>query len=163
LRQCTRVARLVRVGAAASPDAPRGRALARVGPPRHPARPARRAALRAPVRAVRPRRGALVVTSLTILMPVYNESATVLAAIEDALTAELPVERRELIVVDDGSTDGTRAILRSVELPANARIFEHDRNRGKGAALRTGLEHATGEYTAVLDADLEYRAADLGT
>jgi len=102
-------------------------------------------------------------TSLTILMPVYNEVATVRAAIDDALTAELPVERRELIVVDDGSTDGSRELLRSAELPANVRIVEHDRNRGKGAALRTGLAHATGEYTAVLDADLEYRAADIAT
>ena len=102
-------------------------------------------------------------TSLSILMPVFNESATVLAAIEDALTAELPVERRELIVVDDGSTDGTRDLLRSAELPGNVRLVEHDRNRGKGAALRTGLTHATGDYTAVLDADLEYRAADLAT
>ena len=102
-------------------------------------------------------------TSLTILMPVFNEAATVLAAIEDALTAELPVEYRELIVVDDGSTDGTRDLLRSAALPANVRLCEHDRNRGKGAALRTGLAHATGEYTAVLDADLEYHAADLAT
>jgi glycosyltransferase involved in cell wall biosynthesis len=102
-------------------------------------------------------------TSLTILMPVYNEAATVLDAIEDALTAELPVERRELIVVDDGSTDGTGELLRSTELPANVRLCEHDRNRGKGAALRTGLAHATSDYTAVLDADLEYHAADLAT
>jgi glycosyltransferase involved in cell wall biosynthesis len=100
--------------------------------------------------------------SLTILMPVYNEASTVLAAIDDALGAELPVARRELIVVDDGSTDGTRELLRSAELPAHVRLCEHDRNRGKGAALRTGLTHATGDYTAVLDADLEYHAADLG-
>ena len=102
-------------------------------------------------------------TSLTILMPAYNEAATLLAAIDDALTAELPVERRELIVVDDGSTDGTRELLRSATLPDNVRLCEHDRNRGKGAALRTGLAHATGEYTAVLDADLEYHASDLAT
>ena len=101
--------------------------------------------------------------ALTILMPVYNEAGTVLAAIEDALTAELPVERRELIVVEDGSTDGTRELLRSAELPDNVTLVEHDRNRGKGAALRTGLRHATGDYTAVLDADLEYHAADLAT
>jgi glycosyltransferase involved in cell wall biosynthesis len=101
--------------------------------------------------------------TLTILMPVYNEAATVLAAIEDALTAELPVERRELIVIDDGSTDGTRDLLRTAELPENVRLVEHDRNRGKGVALRTGLTHATGDYTAVLDADLEYHAADLAT
>jgi len=98
---------------------------------------------------------------LTILMPVYNELATVDAAIDDALTAELPVERRELIVVDDGSTDGTPELLASREWPENVRVVFHERNQGKGAALRTALRHATCEFAAVLDADLEYRAADL--
>jgi len=99
--------------------------------------------------------------TLTILMPVYNEAATVLAAVDDALIAELPVDRRELIVVDDGSTDGTAELLRDAELPESVRVEFHQRNRGKGAALRTGLAVATGDITAVLDADLEYRAADL--
>ncbi len=94
-------------------------------------------------------------------MPVYNEAATVLAAIDDVLTAALPVERCELIVVDDGSSDGTGDLLRSADLPDHVRLHTHSRNLGKGAALRTGLTHATGDYTAVLDADLEYRAADL--
>src|SRR4051812_16493621 len=94
-------------------------------------------------------------------MPVYNERATVLSAIEDALTAELPVSERELIVVDDGSTDGTRELLASAELPANVRVHLHDKNCGKGAAIRTGLMHASGDFTCVLDADLEYRAADI--
>lgn len=98
---------------------------------------------------------------LTILMPVFNEVATVEAAIDDALTAELPVTRRELVIVDDGSTDGTRELLRSRTWPENVVLVEHDRNRGKGAALRTALQHATCEFAAVLDADLEYRAADL--
>jgi glycosyltransferase involved in cell wall biosynthesis len=98
---------------------------------------------------------------LTILMPVYNERATVEAAIDDALTAELPVAQRELVVVDDGSTDGTRELLRSRAWPENVRVVYHDANRGKGAALRTALQHASGELAAVLDADLEYRAADL--
>ena len=98
---------------------------------------------------------------LTILMPVYNELSTVEAAIDDALTAELPVTRRELVVVDDGSTDGTRELLESRTWPETVRLVYHDRNRGKGAALRTALQHATCEFAAVLDADLEYRAADL--
>lgn len=99
--------------------------------------------------------------SLTILMPVFNERATVLAAIEDALSAELPVAERQLVIVDDGSTDGSRELLLEASLPESVTLVHHDRNRGKGAALRTGLEHATGTYTAVLDADLEYHAADL--
>ena len=98
---------------------------------------------------------------LSILMPVYNERATVEAAIEDALGAELPVERRQLVIVDDGSTDGTRELLASRTWPDDVLLVYHDRNRGKGAAVRTALEHATGELAAVFDADLEYPAKDL--
>ena len=100
--------------------------------------------------------------SVSILMPVYNELATVERAIDDALTAELPVESRQLVLVDDGSRDGTRELLQGRELPANVTFVLHDRNRGKGAALQTALQHATGDWAAVLDADLEYRASDLG-
>ena len=100
-------------------------------------------------------------STLSILMPVFNEEATVLAAIEDALSAQLPVAERELIVVDDGSTDATARILAEASLPPSVSIVHHDRNRGKGAAIRTALEAATGEFAAVLDADLEYRADDL--
>lgn len=93
-------------------------------------------------------------------MPVYNEHGTVEAAIADALSAELPVER-ELVVVDDGSTDGTADLLRTATWPSEVRIVFHERNRGKGAAVRTALEYASRDFSAVLDADLEYRAADL--
>jgi glycosyltransferase involved in cell wall biosynthesis len=100
--------------------------------------------------------------SLSILMPVYNELHTVERAIDDALTAELPVESRQLVIVDDGSTDGTRELLNGREWPENVELVLHEKNRGKGAALRTGLQRATGSWSAILDADLEYRAADLG-
>ena len=83
--------------------------------------------------------------SLTILMPVYNERDTIAAAIEDALGAELPVASRQLIVVDDGSTDGTRQWLTSTTLPDAVELVLHDANKGKGAAIRTALEHATGD------------------
>ena len=99
--------------------------------------------------------------SLSILMPVYNEVGTVEAAIDDALGAELPVESRQLVLVDDGSTDGTRELLRGKSLPDNVTVIYHDRNEGKGAAIRNALQHTTGEWSAILDADLEYRAADL--
>ncbi len=98
---------------------------------------------------------------LSILMPVFNERATVEAAIDDALTAELPVPTRELVIVDDGSTDGTRELLRSTEWPESVKVVFHERNLGKGSAVRTALQHATAEFAAILDADLEYRAADL--
>ncbi len=101
-------------------------------------------------------------TDLSILMPAYNEEATVAASIERALAAELPVAERELIVVENGSTDATRRILAERDWPANVHILELDRNIGKGGAVRHALEHAGGTYTAILDADLEYEAADLG-
>ncbi len=94
-------------------------------------------------------------------MPVFNERATVLSAIDDALAAALPVSTREIVVVDDGSTDGTRDVLTGAGLPGNVHLHLHRRNSGKGAAVRTALEHATGDFTAILDADLEYRATDL--
>jgi len=94
-------------------------------------------------------------------MPVYNELATVERAIADALESELPVESRQLVLVDDGSTDGTRELLTSREWGDDVTVLLHDRNQGKGAALRTGLQAATGEFSAVLDADLEYEAASL--
>ena len=99
--------------------------------------------------------------TLTILMPVFNEFTTVERAIDDALGADLPVDSRQLVIVDDGSTDGTRELLQGREWPENVTLVLHDRNRGKGAAIQTGLQHATGEFSAILDADLEYRASDL--
>jgi glycosyltransferase involved in cell wall biosynthesis len=101
-------------------------------------------------------------SGLSILMPVFNERSTVDAAIDDVLTAELPVTSRQLVIVDDGSTDGTRELLGSREFPSTVEVVYHDRNLGKGAAVRTALRHATEQFAAVLDADLEYRAADLG-
>lgn len=98
---------------------------------------------------------------LSILMPVFNERATVEAAIQDALTTDLPVPSRQLVIVDDGSTDGTRELLHASDWPENVRVVYHERNLGKGAAVRTALQHATEEFAAILDADLEYRAADL--
>jgi dolichol-phosphate hexosyltransferase len=98
---------------------------------------------------------------LSILMPVYNERERVERAIAEVLATELPDEF-ELIVVDDGSTDGTSEILRNGNWDERVRLLAHDHNQGKGAAIRTGLEHARGEYSAIFDADLEYDAADLG-
>ena len=98
---------------------------------------------------------------ISILMPVFDERSTVEAAIDDALTAELPVTTRQLVVVDDGSTDGTTELLGSREWPDYVKVVHHERNLGKGAAVRTALQHATEEFAAILDADLEYRASDL--
>jgi glycosyltransferase involved in cell wall biosynthesis len=93
-------------------------------------------------------------------MPVYNERATIEEAIRSVLGAGIS-DRLELIVVDDGSTDGTGEFLKSREWPEQVRLLQHDRNRGKGAALQTAVAAARGTYTAVMDADLEYSPADL--
>ncbi len=95
-------------------------------------------------------------------MPVFDERRTVERAIDDALSAELPVKRREIIVVDDGSRDGTRELLEQRARAPEVKLLFHDRNLGKGAALRTALREAGGDFATVLDADLEYRAEDLG-
>jgi glycosyltransferase involved in cell wall biosynthesis len=93
-------------------------------------------------------------------MPVYNEVATVRQAIDEVLAADIGVDV-ELVVVDDGSTDGTRELLEQTAWPANVRLLKHDGNRGKGAAVRTALEVARGEFSAIFDADLEYDPNDL--
>jgi dolichol-phosphate hexosyltransferase len=98
---------------------------------------------------------------LSILMPVYNERERVERAIAEVLATELPSDF-ELIVVDDGSTDGTREILRGGDWDGRVRLFEHPENRGKGAAVQTALAQARGDYAAIFDADLEYDPADLG-
>jgi glycosyltransferase involved in cell wall biosynthesis len=98
---------------------------------------------------------------LSILMPVYNEQERVERAIAEVLETQLPTEF-ELIVVDDGSTDGTREILRGGSWDGRVRLFEHPENRGKGAAIQTALREAQGEYSAIFDADLEYDPSDLG-
>jgi dolichol-phosphate hexosyltransferase len=97
---------------------------------------------------------------LSILMPVYNERERVERAIAEVLATELPTDF-ELIVVDDGSTDGTAEILDGGNWSERVRLFRHDHNQGKGAAVRTALTQARGEFAAIFDADLEYDPADL--
>ena len=99
---------------------------------------------------------------LSILMPVYNEAATVEQAIRRVFGADLPVDGVELLVVDDGSSDETSSIVSGNEWPPELRVLRHDSNQGKGAAVRTAAANAAGEYAAILDADLEYDPADLG-
>jgi dolichol-phosphate hexosyltransferase len=97
---------------------------------------------------------------LSILMPVYNERERVQRAITEVLETELPTEF-ELIIVDDGSTDGTREILRGGDWGDRVRLVEHEHNQGKGAAIQTALTYARGDFSAIFDADLEYDPEDL--
>lgn len=93
---------------------------------------------------------------LTVIMPVYNEEMTVAKAIDCSLSADIGNVEIELIAVNDGSTDGTRAILDSLDGTRDKmRIVHHDENKGKGSAIRTGLPLATGTMVIIEDADLE--------
>jgi glycosyltransferase involved in cell wall biosynthesis len=92
-------------------------------------------------------------------VPVYNERPTLRAAVERALKTELPLPL-ELVVVDDGSTDGGLDVIADLASPRRLRLIRHRRNRGKGAAIRTGIAVAQGDLLGVLDADLEYDPAD---
>lgn len=100
--------------------------------------------------------------SLTVLVPAYNESATIVAALERLWAVDIPVEY-EIIVIDDASTDGTGTLVSAVRdrSPYPLTLLTHERNRGKTAALRTGLQSATGTFTLIYDADLEYDPADI--
>jgi glycosyltransferase involved in cell wall biosynthesis len=99
------------------------------------------------------------VIELSIVMPVFNEAATVANAVERVLAVEYPCPV-ELIVVDDGSTDLTARLLRSY-VKRGVTVLCHPVNRGKGAAVLTGVRRATGTHVLILDADLEYTPADI--
>ena len=106
-------------------------------------------------------RASAAAVTLSVIMPVYNEEATVARAVGDVLSVEFPCPV-ELIVVDDGSTDRTAEILAGFADP-RLTVLHHDANRGKGAALRTGAAAASSTHVVPFDADLEYSAADLVT
>lgn len=95
---------------------------------------------------------------LSVIVPVFNERNTVVEIVRRMRAVELPVDR-ELVLVDDGSGDGTRAVLPQLE-DSTVRVVLHPHNRGKGAAIRTGLQHVTGDLVLIQDADLEYDPED---
>ena len=96
--------------------------------------------------------------SLSVVIPVYNEAATLESLVDRVLAVD--VGDLEVICVDDGSTDGTREVLRDRIAPKGVTVLFHERNQGKGAALRTGFKAAKGDMVIVQDADLEYDPAD---
>lgn len=98
---------------------------------------------------------------LSIIMPVYNENKTIAEAVKAVNKAHLPGFKKELIIVDDGSTDGTRDILKALsKKDKNLKVVFKDKNCGKGSAIREGIKYITGDYAVIQDADLEYDPAD---
>jgi glycosyltransferase involved in cell wall biosynthesis len=96
---------------------------------------------------------------ISIIIPVYNECDTILNVIERVKKVDMLVEK-ELIIVDDGSSDGTTEIIKQNESIVNKAVY-HDKNKGKGAAIQTGLKNASGDYVVIQDADLEYDPQDI--
>jgi glycosyltransferase involved in cell wall biosynthesis len=95
---------------------------------------------------------------LSVIVPVYNEVRTIVQVIDAVLALDVS---KQIIVVDDGSTDGTRELLKSIAERSGIEVFLHSHNQGKGAAIQTGIRIATGEIVIVQDADLEYSPQDI--
>ena len=95
---------------------------------------------------------------LSVIIPVYNEVGSISEILKRLRATKLP---REIVVVDDGSNDGTREILRKLDGRNGVRVLLHERNQGKGAAVRTGMKAARGDILIIQDADLEYDPRDI--
>ena len=99
---------------------------------------------------------------LSIIIPVFNEEKTILNVLRQINSIEIHGVKKEIIVVDDGSTDATASVISNIKYQkSNIKIVHHRKNQGKGAAVRTGIEHATGDYILIQDADLEYNPKDI--
>ena len=94
---------------------------------------------------------------ISIIMPAFNEARTIIKSIEEVLASDTMGLEKEIIIVDDGSTDNTRNILSSLH---GCKIIRHEKNLGKGAAVKTGFQNATGDIVIIQDADLEYSPSE---
>ncbi|MFH1832972.1 MAG: glycosyltransferase family 2 protein [Candidatus Levyibacteriota bacterium] len=99
---------------------------------------------------------------LSIIIPVYNEEGTVAEILKRVTALNIPGVNKEVIITDDGSTDATASIISNLKSQiSNLKIIYHKKNQGKGAAVRTGIKHASGDYILIQDADLEYNPKDI--
>lgn len=98
---------------------------------------------------------------LSIIIPVFNEEKTIEIIVKKVLSLEIPSTDKEVIVVDDGSTDNTKSKIKDqISKTKDIKFIQHDKNQGKGAAILTGIKNASGDYIAIQDADLEYNPQD---
>lgn len=98
--------------------------------------------------------------NLSIIIPVFNEEKTIREVIKRVLALKIDGVNKEIIVVDDGSTDSTKILLKKNKSKAVKVVF-HDNNLGKGSAVKTGIENSSGDYIVIQDADLEYNPLDI--
>lgn len=100
--------------------------------------------------------------TVSVIIPCYNERKNIFEVVNRILAADMAGADKEIIIVDDGSTDGTRDILKNDIAHLVSRVIFHETNSGKGAAIRTGIKYASGDAVIIQDADLEYNPQNIG-
>lgn len=98
---------------------------------------------------------------LSIIIPVFNEEKTISEMLRRVIAVKIFGVEKQIVIVDDGSNDGTSKVLLDLQKAANIKIISHIKNQGKGAAVRTGIKNSTGDYIIIQDADLEYNPKDI--
>ena len=99
---------------------------------------------------------------LSIIIPVFNEEKTISEILKRVSEVAISGVEKQIIVVNDGSNDGTKNAISNLPVLSNIKVINHSENRGKGAAVRTGIKNASGDYIIIQDADLEYDPRDIG-